>query len=139
MSIATEITRLQTAKANLKTSIENKGVTVPSATTLSGYSALVDSIETGGGSVTLTHAGFWGAVSDGTIYYTDENMQSQSSSSLDANLPSGSIVAVIAESSAGIMFSPNPYDPTADVFFGMTQLGSIVISRKKIAYAFVVN
>ena len=44
MSIASEITRLQNAKASLKTSIENKGVTVPSATTLDGYASLVDSI-----------------------------------------------------------------------------------------------
>ena len=49
MSIATEITRLQTAKSDLKTSIENKGVTVPSATTLDGYAALVDQISSGGG------------------------------------------------------------------------------------------
>lgn len=49
MSIATEITRLQTAKADLKTAIEGKGVTVPSATLLDGYADLVDSIETGGG------------------------------------------------------------------------------------------
>ncbi len=49
MTIASEITRIQTAKANIKTSIENKGVTVPSATTLSGYPALIDSIAQGGG------------------------------------------------------------------------------------------
>lgn len=47
MSIATEITRLQNAKASIKTSIENKGVTVPSATKLDGYSTLIDSIPTG--------------------------------------------------------------------------------------------
>lgn len=44
MSIASEIQRLQQAKADLKTAIEAKGVTVPSATTLDGYAALVDSI-----------------------------------------------------------------------------------------------
>ena len=44
MSIASEITRLQTAKANLKTSIEAKGVTVPSNATLDSYSGYVDSI-----------------------------------------------------------------------------------------------
>ena len=47
MSIASEITRLQTAKADLKTAIEAKGVTVPSATTLDGYSTLVGQIATG--------------------------------------------------------------------------------------------
>lgn len=50
MSVATEITRLQNAKSAIKTSIENKGVTVPSTTKLDGYSALIDAIQTGGGS-----------------------------------------------------------------------------------------
>ena len=49
MSIASEITRLQGAKADLKTSIEAKGVTVPSDTLISGYAALVDQISGGGG------------------------------------------------------------------------------------------
>lgn len=49
MAISDEISRLQTAKADLKTAIEGKGVTVPSSTKLDGYADLVDSIETGGG------------------------------------------------------------------------------------------
>lgn len=49
MSIANELTRLQNAKTALATSIANKGVTVPAATKLDGYAALVDSIQTGGG------------------------------------------------------------------------------------------
>lgn len=51
MSIASEISRLQQAKSDLATSIENKGVTVPAATTLDGYAALVDQIQQGGGSL----------------------------------------------------------------------------------------
>ena len=47
MSIASELSRIQQAKSDLATSIENKGVTVPSATTLDGYAALVDSIPSG--------------------------------------------------------------------------------------------
>lgn len=47
MSIADEISRLQGAKASLKTAIEGKGVTVPSATKLDGYAALVEGISTG--------------------------------------------------------------------------------------------
>lgn len=49
MSIASEISRLQTAKADLKTAIENKGVTVDSSATLDDYAALVESISGGGG------------------------------------------------------------------------------------------
>lgn len=44
MSIASEISRLQQAKADLKTIIESKGVTVPSGTTLDEYPALVQQI-----------------------------------------------------------------------------------------------
>ena len=47
MSIASEITRLQTAKAGLKTAIEGKGVTVSSSALLDAYPALVDSISGG--------------------------------------------------------------------------------------------
>lgn len=50
MSIASEITRLQNAKAALKESIEAKGVTVEDTAKLDEYPALVDSIPQGGGS-----------------------------------------------------------------------------------------
>ena len=49
MSIATEIQRLQTAKANIKTAIENQGVTVGDGT-LDTYAALISQISGGGGS-----------------------------------------------------------------------------------------
>lgn len=55
MSIASEITRIQTAKSDLATSIANKGVTVPASATLDDYAALVDSIQTGGGGSTLPY------------------------------------------------------------------------------------
>lgn len=54
MSIATEITRLQGAKADLKTSIESKGVTVPSSAKLDDYASYVDAIQQGGGGQTQT-------------------------------------------------------------------------------------
>lgn len=46
MTIASEITRLQGAKADIKTAIEGKWVAVPSSTTLDWYSTLIDSIQT---------------------------------------------------------------------------------------------
>lgn len=49
MSIASEITRLQTAKADIKDSIEAKGVTVPSNASIDTYHDYIDQIETGGG------------------------------------------------------------------------------------------
>ena len=49
MSIATEIQRLQTAKADLKTAIEAKGVSVPSSATIDTYDDYVSQISGGGG------------------------------------------------------------------------------------------
>lgn len=45
MTIASEITRLQWAKADIKTSIENKGVTVPSSASIDEYSWYIDQIQ----------------------------------------------------------------------------------------------
>ena len=50
MAISDAISRLQSAKSALKTSIEGKGVTVSSSAKLEDYPALVDSIQAGGGS-----------------------------------------------------------------------------------------
>lgn len=49
MSVQSEITRLQNAKAAIKAAIEGKGVTVPDATLLDGMAALIAGIEAGGG------------------------------------------------------------------------------------------
>jgi hypothetical protein len=51
MSIANELNRLLQAKSDLATSIAAKGVTVPAATTIDGYAALVDQIQQGGGTL----------------------------------------------------------------------------------------
>lgn len=49
MSVATEISRLQNAKANIKVAIEAKGVTVPSSATIDSYNTYINQIQTGGG------------------------------------------------------------------------------------------
>ena len=49
MSVQSEITRLENAKAAIKVAIEGKGVTVPDSTLLDGMAALIESIEAGGG------------------------------------------------------------------------------------------
>lgn len=46
MSIASEIERIQGAKADIKTAIENKGVTVDSTKKISEYAELIDTITT---------------------------------------------------------------------------------------------
>lgn len=48
MSIASEITRLQGAKADIKTAIQAKGVSVPSSATLDAYDTYIAAIPTGG-------------------------------------------------------------------------------------------
>lgn len=55
MSIQTELTRLQNAKAAIKAAIEGKGVTVPEATLLDGMASLIESIEAGGGVSGITY------------------------------------------------------------------------------------
>lgn len=47
MSIASEISRIQSAKADIKSAIESKGVTVPSNTKLDAYAPLIQAIEGG--------------------------------------------------------------------------------------------
>ena len=47
MSIASEITRLQTAKSNIKTVLESNGVTVPSNATLDAYPTLIATLSGG--------------------------------------------------------------------------------------------
>lgn len=54
MSIATEISRLQGAKADIKTAIEGKGVSVPSSALLDSYPDYIDAIQQGGGEHTYT-------------------------------------------------------------------------------------
>lgn len=80
MSIASEITRLQTAKANLKTAIETKGVTVSSSALLDDYPALVESIPSGGGAIeekTVNFVDF-----DGTLVASYTGAEAQSLTAL---------------------------------------------------------
>lgn len=92
MSIASEIIRLQTAKASIKASIEAQGVTVPSTATLDDYPDLIDAISGGGGG-----AGLW----------TQKQVTVQSAISLgdgfsnliSNNIPSGVTFAIIINDS----------------------------------------
>lgn len=66
MSVADEILRIQQAKSDLATSITNKGVTVPAATTIDGYAALVDQIQQGGSSLPYHQVEY--LMTDGSAY-----------------------------------------------------------------------
>lgn len=117
--------------------IREKGGTSAALVWPSGY---VDAIgDISGSSTSLTYAGFYGGVQDGRIYYTDENMQQQSGTSLAANLPSGSIVAVMTtNTSYGIAFALNE-DDQMSISFGLTSVAKVTASRKIYAQVFVVN
>lgn len=65
MSISSEITRLENAKAAIAAAIAEKGVTVPDGTKLDSMAALIDSIEAGGGGEVLNFFG-------GSKYYITE-------------------------------------------------------------------
>lgn len=54
MSVSSEITRLENAKAAIAAAIAEKGVTVPDGTLLDGMAELVGGIETGGGVISGT-------------------------------------------------------------------------------------
>lgn len=49
MSIVNELQRLSQAKADLKTAIENKGITIEDTATIDTYASKIDEIEVGGG------------------------------------------------------------------------------------------
>lgn len=53
MSVATEITRIENAKSNIKTAIENKGVSVPNDALIDTYATYISQIS--GGSSGLTY------------------------------------------------------------------------------------
>lgn len=71
MSIASQIQRLQNAKASIKESIENKGVEVPNNALIDTYSNYIDNISTG---------------------ITIQNGRIENYKSYDENIPSGTFV-----------------------------------------------
>lgn len=70
MTIASEITRLQNAKASIEASIENKGVTVPDTAKLDEYYQYIDQITSWSGAMEY----IWGVMSLNTqLYYNGGN------------------------------------------------------------------
>lgn len=103
MSIASELNRLLQAKSDLATSITNKGVTVPSATTIDGYAALVDQIQQGGG---LPY--------DSKVEYLECN----GTQYIDTG------IAVTSGMNVTIKFSPTLKDSTNNMLYGYIDTGT---------------
>ena len=76
MSISTEITRLQQAKADLRTAIQAKGVSVPAGATLDAYGGYVAAIPSGGGAVLTPTAGDYPVVGNGGLRGGGSNLTS---------------------------------------------------------------
>lgn len=111
MSIASEIERLQGAKSALKTAIEGKGVSVPASTKLDGYSALVNSIEQGGGGGGVPYivnpfngGNFPSAIPNAAGDYTHQYVVS------DGNIVDAWIVSFISEYNDQNVYSYNTGD-----------------------------
>ena len=131
MSIQTEITRLNTAKSNILTSIENKGVDTSSVSTLDDVPALIDSIEAGGGGgfpngtewtqSNITSGNFYsvynangiwvaGASSNGIYYSTDGKSWTQSN--------------ITSDSFAGVYYANGVWIAVAGSNWNTTQFGA---------------
>lgn len=111
MSIASEITRLQTAKANIKSAITEKGGTVLSTDTLSQYADCIRSIPTGGSS---SGEYVW-EVYDGNITtYREENVTLPLSSIASVGAYSDYILAPTTSTPFNNMgkFYPSPMHPS---------------------------
>lgn len=67
MSIATEIARLQSAKTDIKTAIQAKGVSVPSSAKLDAYDGYIAQIPSGGGATLTPTAGDYPVVGNGGL------------------------------------------------------------------------
>ena len=77
MSVASEIARLQNAKASIKTSIENKGVTVGDGT-IDTYASKIDEISTSSavlGTKTITQNGTYNASDDNLDGYSQVKVE----------------------------------------------------------------
>ena len=113
MSIASEITRLQTAKTNIKNAITEKGGTVLSTDTLSQYADCIRSIPTGGSS---SGEYVW-EVYDGNITtYSEESVTLP----LSSNASVGAYTDYISSPTTGLLFNEkgkfymSPMSPATD-------------------------
>ena len=131
MAISNEITRLTNAKAALKTSIQNKGVSVPSSAKLDSYSSYVDQIVAQGyEDLTVTCS-------------TDQSGVSAAGQVLTINgtnytVPSNGIVSVKIEKNITYSIVANDKDgyqtPASQTFTAASGSRSVTMKWKKITY-----
>lgn len=132
MSIATEISRLQTAKANIKSAIEDKGVAVPSSATLDTYDEYIQQISTapaapeyfritsrsgGSGTITITKANAAPSISfrtstNGSAW---SNVISMTANTITVNLPVMGYVEFAGFNPSGATSTANTYNIKVNV------------------------
>lgn len=131
MSIASDVTRIENAKAAIKAAIEGKGVTVPDATLLDGMAALIAGIEADYGPFSKIIAGTYTPAED-----------TKSFSLPDVFGDSEYVLAIAYDSTSGTITSGHfrigidsyvtrvsrYYSSTTDVYSPSLSGGSIVIS-----------
>ena len=128
MSIANEIERLQTAKASIKTSIENKGVTVGDGT-IDTYASKIDEISTSSavlGTKTITANGTYNATDDNLDGYSQVTVET---SGVDINdyydltkRKSGTFANYIKQI---LMIDTSDYTSMSSMFSGYASLTTI--------------
>lgn len=79
MSISSEIERIQSAKSDIITAIENQGVTVPTGATIDALSNLIDSIPSGGGNLpenyTIINEKVYRTITKNGLIFTAQNVE----------------------------------------------------------------
>jgi hypothetical protein len=132
MSIATEISRLQTAKANIKSAIEDKGVAVPSSATLETYDEYIQQISTapatpeyfritsrsgGGGTITITKASAAPSISFRTSTNGSDwgNVISMTANTITVYLPVMGYVEFAGFNPSGATSTTNTYNIKVNV------------------------
>lgn len=93
MSIASEITRLQGAKADIKTAIQGKGVTVPANAKLDTYDTYINQIVTGGGTDVSDTTAVAGDVLNTKYFYLANGTRTQGSMANNGSLGTTTLTA----------------------------------------------
>lgn len=118
MSIATEITRIQQAKADIKTAIEAKGVTIPSSATIDTYDDYVSQISTSGGSYETRYT-------SGSTYCNGQNLMVDVTKQISVDggtswIVSGSPTPTLVESGSSQCSTPELQWVDADDTFNLS-------------------
>lgn len=136
MSIVDEITRLTSAKANIKAAIEAKGVSVPSSAKLDAFPSYVSQIESGGGEITwdnIAMKSYGGVVAHGDAAYIASSAFSGARGITAASFPYATAIrddAFALCTSLSFAYFPNVSSIGRSVFYGTDLRSGIFTSLR---------